>query len=253
MCELFGANLLIETSLNGMLAEFFSHSVMHPHGWGLATFKPNSDIPNIIKEPIRAIDSQILKQTLLQDIHEHVVLGHIRYATIGKIESKNCHPYTYKDKFNRQWTLIHNGTIYADTTLLPYKSVQEGSSDSERVLLHIINKVNQHSSPLNACDRFHVLNNVVCELSYRNKLNLIVYDGELLYVHTNMKNTLYQKEINGNMFFATVPLDSDEWLPVPMTTLLAYQNGILMYRGTNHRNEFMDSYANIQQNQGYYI
>ncbi len=253
MCELFGANLLTEISLNGMLAEFFSHSVMHPHGWGLATFQHNSDIPNIIKEPIRAIDSQILKQILKKDIHENVVLGHIRYATIGKIKSENCHPYTYKDKFNRQWTLIHNGTIYADTILSPYKCKQKGSSDSERVLLYIIDKINQFDSPPNAHDRFHALNNVVCELSYRNKLNLIIYDGELFYVHTNMKNTLYHKESDGNSFFATVPLDPDKWLPVPMTTLLAYQNGVLAYRGTNHRHEFFDSYANIQQNQGYYI
>jgi glutamine amidotransferase len=253
MCELFGASILTETSLNGILSEFFSHSVIHPHGWGLATFKPNCDIPNIVKEPTRAVDSLLLKQTLLQDINQSVVLGHIRYATIGKIDVTNCHPYTYRDRFNHQWTLIHNGTIYADRLLIPYESIQQGSSDSERVLLHIINRVNQYDTPPNTQEIFHALDNLVCELSYRNKLNLIFYDGRMLYVHTNMKHTLYQKTFNGNLYFSTVPLDQGEWLPVPMNTLLAYQNGTLAYRGTNHRHEFIDPYTSIPQTQDYYI
>lgn len=253
MCELFGANLVNEISINGMLAEFFSHSIMHPHGWGLATFQKNNPKPTIIKEPIRAIDSKVLKQRLLKEINNYVVLGHIRYATIGKIKCENCHPYTYKDKFNRQWTLIHNGTIYSGTQLLPYTNIQKGSSDSERILLYLIDKINQKECPPNAYERFRILNNLVCDLSYRNKLNLIIYDGEQLYIHTNMKGTLHQKERNGNIFFSTVPLDNDDWSAVPMTTLLVYKKGLLIYRGRNHRNEFINSYTNIQQSQGYYI
>lgn len=253
MCELFGASLIAETSLNGMLAEFFSHSVMHPHGWGLATFKPDCDVPNVVKEPTRAIDSPLLRQTLMEDVHEHVVLGHIRYATVGKVSEENCHPYSYRDRFGRQWTMVHNGTIYADKALKPYLSVQKGSSDSERVLLHIVDRVNHCGHLPDARDRFHVLDRVVCELSRRNKLNLLIYDGELLYVHTNMKRTLYHRKQDGNAYFATVPLGRDAWSPVPMTTLLAYRDGVLMYRGTNHRNEYVDSYATIQNYQGYYI
>lgn len=253
MCELFGANLINEVSINGMIAEFFSHSIMHPHGWGLATFQKNSDIPNIIKEPNRAIDSQVLKQELLKEINNYVVLGHIRYATIGKIKLENCHPYSYKDKFNRQWTLIHNGTIYSGTQLLPYMNVQKGSSDSERILLYLIDKINQKESFPNAYERFRIVNDLVCDLSYRNKLNLIIYDGEQLYIHTNMKDTLYQKIQNGNIFFATVPLDDNGWSTVPMTTLLVYKDGLLVYKGRNHRNEFIKSYGNIQQSQGFYI
>jgi glutamine amidotransferase len=253
MCELFGASLLTETSLNGMLSKFFSHSTMHPHGWGLATFQLNCDIPNIIKEPTRAIDSSLLKQTLLKNINQNVVLGHIRYATIGKIDITNCQPYTYKDRFNQQWTLIHNGTIYADKLLIPYQTMQQGSSDSERVLLHIIDRINQHNFPPTLQEIFHALDTLICELSYRNKLNLIFYDGRMLYIHTNMQHTLYYKLFNRNLYFSTVPLDQGEWLPVPMNTLLAYQNGTLTFTGTTHHHEFKDPYSSTQHPQWYYI
>lgn len=253
MCELFGASLNDPISINGLLAEFFSHSVMHPHGWGLATFSKDSQQSSILTEPIRAIDSQVLKQRLLKEVNENVVLGHIRYATIGKICNENCHPYTAKDRFNRQWTLIHNGTIYSGTQLLPYIGIQKGNTDSERILLYIINKVNLQNTNPTSYERFHILDTIVCEISYRNKLNLIIFDGEQLYVHTNMEKTLYQKEQNGNIFFSTTPLDNFGWSPVQMNTLLVFKDSSLKYVGKSHNHTFVDTINKISSNHNYYI
>lgn len=36
MCELFGINAEENCQINEYLKEFFSHSSVHPHGWGLA-------------------------------------------------------------------------------------------------------------------------------------------------------------------------------------------------------------------------
>ena len=35
MCELLGISSAKPMDASGFLKEFYSHSVMHPHGWGL--------------------------------------------------------------------------------------------------------------------------------------------------------------------------------------------------------------------------
>ena len=70
-------------------------------------------------------------------------------------------------------------------------------------------------------------------------MNLLLYDGEMTYVHTNMKETLFYKESDGSTVFATVPLDNAEWSPVPFTRLLAWQNGKLLTEGADHGHEYI--------------
>lgn len=41
--------------------------------------------------------------------------------------------------------------------------------------------------------------------------------------------------------FSTKPLDGSLWEELPLNTLLAYKSGKLLYTGTNHGNEFVDS------------
>lgn len=56
MCELFGFFGDNERNITAELREFFSHSVEHPQGWGLALGSQSSAL-NIEKEPLHAIDS----------------------------------------------------------------------------------------------------------------------------------------------------------------------------------------------------
>ena len=42
MCELFGVSSGRRIEVNDLLKEFFSHSVRHPNGWGMAMFYENS-------------------------------------------------------------------------------------------------------------------------------------------------------------------------------------------------------------------
>lgn len=56
MCELFRLIGDDERDISADLREFFSHSVEHPQGWGLALGNQSSAL-NIEKEPLHAIDS----------------------------------------------------------------------------------------------------------------------------------------------------------------------------------------------------
>lgn len=248
MCELFGISSRERYQINDYLKEFFTHSNAHPHGWGLACMGENG--VSVEKEPIQASKSNYLKERLSVPIQVKTAFAHIRYATIGNVEYKNCHPYTTKDRNGRQWTLVHNGTIFDYPPLNEYVSIQKGDTDSERILLYIVDLVNEKERclqrKLDKQERFQLLDSVIVEMSKGNKLNLMLHDGELFYVHTNYADSLYELEQEDRILFSTTPLKKERWQPVIFSTLLAYEEGSRVFRGTNHGNEYVDSEENMK-------
>ncbi len=247
MCELFGSCSEHQLVLNEYLKEFYSHSPQHPNGWGLALLDGNE--AHIEKEPLQADKSLCLRERLSVPVQGRMVLAHIRYATIGNVEHRNCHPFTGKDCSGRRWTLIHNGTIFEYEPLSRMAARQLGDTDSERILLYLLEQMNREicsKGILSAARRFQLLNELVCQMASGNKLNLIFSDGEYEYVHTNYANSLYQQLGKGQVVFSTQPLGGNGWEPVPMTTLLAYKDGRLVFTGTNHGEIYIDSEENMK-------
>lgn len=248
MCELFGACLKKHMEINDYLKKFYSHSNKHPHGWGLACIDEQN--VSLEKEPLQASKSYYLKKRISQPIQADAVLAHIRYATIGNVDYCNCHPYLQKDNYSRRWTLIHNGTIFDYPPLNKFVNLQTGHTDSERISLYIAEQVviaqENQKRPLTFEERFRLLNSIITDMSKGNKLNLIIYDGEYMYVHTNYANSLYFLEKSEGTIFATVPLATEDWKPVPFTQLLAYKDGNLIASGTNHHNEYADNEESIK-------
>ena len=141
MCELYAVSSQEPVVLNDTLKLFYQHSVRHPHGWGLAHWESAQAI--IYGEQRSALDSEFLKRLLEQPIFSKVALAHIRFATVGAIGFENCHPFTRIDSYGREWTLIHNGTIFSGIHLIPYEEKQKGRTDSERVLLYLLDCMEQ--------------------------------------------------------------------------------------------------------------
>ena len=53
---------------------------------------------------------------------------------------------------------------------------------------------------------------------------------------------------------ATVPLDEDSmWEALPLSTLLVYRSGELLYKGKNHHNEYIDVIGASLQKYEYHI
>ena len=238
MCELFGFSGPARRRLNRPLEEFFSHSPQHPNGWGLALL--DGSLPEIDKEPLAADRSAYLRARLREPVLSSFLLAHIRYATIGSIERRNCHPFTGLDAEGRRWTLIHNGTVFDSPELEDLARVQEGETDSERILLQILRLMDRERAkagrPLSEGERFRVLDRFMVSLSGGNKINLLISDGDLLYVHTNQEGTLFYRSWEKGTLFSTSPLFPDlwDWKQVPMTRLLAYRKGSLAYVGADH-------------------
>lgn len=248
MCELFGFSSGKSCELNAYLKEFFSHSVRHPHGWGLACVE--GEEVSIEKESLEASKSNYLKERLSMPVSGEKVLAHIRYATIGNVEYQNCHPYVQRDGGGRRWILIHNGTIFDYPALEKYQKVQKGTSDSERILLYFMDKMNEREHLLGraatAEERFLLLDRLISDMSRGNKVNLILYDGELLYIHTNFKDSLHYLQKEGAVLVATTPLSEEAWQDVPFTQLLAFRDEKLVFEGTVHGNEYFETEENLK-------
>ena len=234
MCELLGFSAAEKHDISKQMIEFFSHSNINPHGWGLMLDD------DIFKGCEKADDSKELHKVLSNREKYRTVMGHIRFATVGSISPQNCHPFTACDITGRRWTLIHNGTIYKGSRLVRFMTTQQGDTDSERMFLYMMECFDraQIHGGLCAHDRFELMDRLVRELSVSNKLNLMIYDGELLYIHKNMKQTMMYRKLDSGYIFSTYPLDDEEWSDVEMTRLYAYKNGELAFKGIKHNAYF---------------
>jgi len=241
MCEIFGITSKNKIQADYMLNKFFSHSVEHQHGWGIAIFDGFS--VSVEREPVKALDSVYLKNRLTGDFLVDKMMAHIRRATSGLAEYNNTHPFVKADESGRKWTLVHNGHIFDAPVLRKYIPLQSGTTDTERILLHIVDQVNRkfmdELSYFDVNERFQTIDRVVTDLSRGNKLNLLLYDGEYMYVHNNQKDSLFIKHSDNCSIFSTKSLCDDNWEPLPENQLFIYHDGELIYEGERHENTYV--------------
>jgi glutamine amidotransferase len=188
-------------------------------------------------------------------------------ATIGNVEQENCHPFTAVDKSGRTWTLIHNGTVFESDKLNKYIFLQKGETDSERILLYLTDRINEavrksdaarkseaarKSGAARISDRIQTVEDVIREITPGNKVNLLMSDGSLLYVHVNCERGMYYLDDGDSAVFSTKPLlaagdneadrmASEVWKEVPLNTLMVYSSGQMIYRGCPHGNTFVET------------
>ena len=239
MCELFAVNAKEPVEVGEYLREFFQHCELNPHGWGVSW--RDGDSIELHKEPVRATDSPFLAEFLNGPVARRHLLAHIRLATIGCVSKENCHPLVESDQYGCEWMMIHNGTLFNDALTTGYS----GTSDSVRVIQFLMDLLDaadmRYGRDLDFEERFETLNCAMAMLSNGNKLNVILDDGECLYVHTNtMANTLFVKQEPGAALFSTHPLDeSPHWAPVPTARFQAYRDGELVRQAPPHPNVFV--------------
>jgi glutamine amidotransferase len=258
-----------------LIREFFTHADENPHGWGLADFstrlspqghaadgEPASrdgaisaalgDIA-VIRSPERADTDPLAAQMLSHPVCLETAIAHIRKATIGQVELGNCHPFVATDVSGRTWTLTHKGTVFNHPPLDRYFYLQSGTTDSERILLALIDRVNEaiehKAAPLEAAERFEVFDRLARELSLGNCVNLLVYDSDLLYAHRNYRGALHYLRLANGVLLCTSKLASATafaasgatWKPVPLCTTFAYAAGKLVHHGEPTGNQYLDN------------
>lgn len=247
MCELFGLSGGRKVNIVNELKEFYSHAPENPNGWGL--FLDDGGRGLFCKEDVRADKSRRLEEIMKGDIWARDAIAHIRLATIGYDEMENTHPFRGYDISEREWIFAHNGTIFESDVLNKYTYEQDGETDSERIFLYILDSMNEamrrKSGPLDADERFDILQQITAGLAPKNKLNLLIYDGEMLYVHSNYRGSLYERREDGYILFSTRPLQEGKWDEIPFTRLLSYKDGESVREGTSHDTEYIPDECSI--------
>ncbi|MDD5864087.1 MAG: class II glutamine amidotransferase, partial [Firmicutes bacterium] len=161
----------------------------------------------------------------------------------------NSHPFARRDASGRLWTLAHNGTIFESPVLEPYARIQKGSTDSERILYYLVDRINAGGNPgaLSAEERFSIVEDVIRSITHKNMVNLLIYDGDLFYVHANRKDSLHMLKREDSVVISTKALSQTGWEPVPLNIPLAFQCGRLVYTGRNHGNEYIKEETDTPQ------
>ncbi len=132
MCRLFG----LATGSEPVKATFWlleapdslaQQSRRNPDGYGLATYHPDVDVE---KRPVAAYeDEQFAREA--KECESPVFLAHVRYASTGKVEFRNTHPFEQEGR-----VFAHNGHIGGLDTLEEklgdYRRLVQGDTDSER-------------------------------------------------------------------------------------------------------------------------
>ena len=140
--------------------------------------------------------------------------------------------------------LMHNGTVFNYPGLEKYQEIQKGSTDSERILLFIIDKVNEFEKSKNALltteERFNLITDIISDLSRENKINIMICDGELTYVHTNLKDSLHSLRTDNGLILTSCPLNDDKnWKTVDINKIYGLKDGKIILESKNHGNEFI--------------
>ena len=235
MCELFGLSSDRKIDVTAELREFFKHGEYNPHGWGMASWDDEGTVA-IVKEPVKSTESAKINELLASGFSCRGMFAHIRKATIGHVEYYNTHPFSVVDANGRRWTLVHNGTIFEFGDIEPFHNFQQGTTDSESLLLYILSR---NENVKTAQERFALLDSIVVDLSAHNKLNILLFDGEYLYVHKNEAKTMYRRILDGYTYFSTKPLDNEIWDEVPINRLLVYRDGRQVFEGTVHDHTYV--------------
>ena len=231
MCEIYGFCGSVPTKLNNYTDEFWMHSRIHRDGFGYYLADKDELYVNP-KSAMEYIDK--LKQ---KNFTSNLALCHIRFKTHGPATAANCHPFAKTDCHGVKWTLIHNGYISDDPLTSAVETYQNGETDSERILLCIIETINsfyEHSYFENYKEQLQFLyakiEQILINLADLGKTNLIFTDNRTnnMYVFMNSPRTLYYLETPEGYHFSTTPLSKETWVAVPPYKLHVFNSGQLV-------------------------
>lgn len=232
MCEVYGFCGNRPTKLNKYTDEFWLHSRIHQDGFGYYLVD-KSDLYVNPKSAMSYIDKLNHKS-----FKSKLALCHIRFKTHGPASSENCHPFIKHDSHGVEWSLIHNGYIEDNYTTAALSVLQDGETDSERILLCIIEAVNRYYEHcwIDNVDEFlfflyRTIEMTLSELSHLGKTNLIFTDNMTnnMYVYMNSPFTLFYLKTDSGFHISTTKLTNENWDPVEPYKLHIFNNGKIIY------------------------
>jgi len=190
MCELLGLSSDIPATVNlslMKLAEHGGHTGPHRDGWGVAYYE-GPDL-RLIKEAVAAADSDWVRFVRDHDLRSHIVVAHVRRATMGERSYRNTQPFT-RELAGRMHLFAHNGWlagIFDAPGFQPRRFVPVGETDSERAFCVLLGRMSELWTRPRDVPSFDARFDVVCafarELRGLGPANFLYSDGDALFAH----------------------------------------------------------------------
>ncbi len=208
---------------------FQSHR--HPHGWGIGWYVGGA--PSVRKGLLPAhVDRAFVEAA--RAARSHLVLAHVRDASVGKVAPQNTHPFAAGP-----WLFAHNGTVARFKASASLRRAMElaihprlrrriqGETDSERCFHLFLTRLGERSRrrpPDLEAVRQALAETVetVARLADRgamrpSTLNFLVSDGRLLAACRHGKTLHAAPQARGGHLFAVAsePVGGAGWVEVP--------------------------------------
>lgn len=229
MCEVYSFCGSVPTKLNQYTDIFWTHGRIHRDGFGYYLVDKNDYYTNIDSS------ANHLDKLFKKNFTSKLALCHIRFKTHGPTSVKNCHPFIAEDIHGIKWSLIHNGYIENSLIIDAISHLQKGETDSERILLAIVEAVDhfyEHSYIDDDKESLELMYNKIemalTAISTLGKTNLIFTDSHTnnMYVFMNHPNTLFELNTDKGVHISTTKLSEDNWTPVKPNVLHIFNNGV---------------------------
>ena len=207
MCRLFGFRSAVPSAVHPSLVteknSLLHQSREHKDGWGIASYEvgPRPLVAHGLGPAHRDPDFERVSSR----VSSRTVVAHIRLASVGAIDRRNTHPFTYG-----HWCFVHNGTVknfaqhQAEVEALIRPDLRahiHGTTDTERCFYLFLTQL----AKLQSLDGPACVEKVACALAEtmgmvssltdmpgqdRSSMNFLVTNGDVM-VATRRNRTLF--------------------------------------------------------------
>ena len=271
MCELFAMSARYPGTVTLSLEEFSRHGGLsgpHKDGWGIALYDER-DV-RLIKEARQAADSACVRFIQSTPFATSLAISHVRKATRGAVALRNCQPFV-REMGGTWHCFAHNGDLPGIDAAMPGQqgwSRPVGETDSEVAFCALLERLQPlwlgHDWPTLESRR-EVIEGFAAGLRELGPANFLYCDGDALFAHGDRRHHddgsirppgLWRLqrhcpaggEMNADglrikahdadqdvVLFASVPLTTEEWMPLSRGEVVVATSGQLaMPRRVHH-------------------
>ena len=217
MCRMFGMVATTAISPRDLLHDaprsLRALSREHPDGWGIALH----DTDWTIERDTSCADA-CARYAALADRPGHVIVAHVRKATVGPVSLANTHPFR-----RGRFVFAHNGTFdpapLAPLTAPEHTAAIAGDTDSERLFAFLLTQIDAAGSVARG-----LATAIGTVQGLAGSANFLFSCGEHLYAH-RFGRELFVAQRPGVALVASEPLTDEAWSELPDRTLVELEPG----------------------------
>jgi predicted glutamine amidotransferase len=195
MCELLGMSSNLPATMNlslTTLAEHGGSTGPHGDGWGVAYYE-GADV-RLIKDAEAAAGSDWVRFIRDHSLKSHLVVAHVRKATMGERALRNTQPFT-RELAGRMHIFAHNGWLPGILDSPGFRSSRfhpVGETDSEQAFCALLDRMAEvwkRPADIPSLDaRLAMVSSFAKEMRSLGPANFLYADGDALFAHGDRRS-----------------------------------------------------------------